>query len=68
MKKKDKRIPMPRTRLAFERDLLQAYRAGMNDGYGIEHTDIVNEEKKAEMDFIERRNFVNKYEDLILKV
>lgn len=64
MKKKDGRITMPRTRLEFERKLLLVYRDGMNDGYGIEHTDIVNEEKKAEMDFIERWNFVNKYEDL----
>lgn len=67
MKKKDKRVPMPRTRLAFERDLLLAYRAGMVDGYAIEHTDIVNEERKAEINFVETRNFVNKYEDLKLR-
>ena len=65
MKKKDLRIRMPRTRLEYERDLLLAYRAGMNAGYAIEHTDIVNEERKAEINFVKTRHFVNKFEDLL---
>ena len=65
MKKEDDRPLMPRTRLEYERDLLLAYRTGMNAGYGIEHTDLTNEERKAEINFVETWHFVNKYEDLL---
>ena len=66
-KNKRKIISMPKTRLSFERLLLQAYRAGMNDGYGIEHTDIYNEEIRAERAFVARWGFKNRYDDVQLK-
>ena len=58
---------MPRNRKEFETQLLQAFRAGMNAGYGVDHTDKYNEEIRAERSFVFKWGFVNKYEDVKIK-
>ena len=58
-------MKMPRTRKEYEWHLLNAYSTGMNDGYSIEHTDIVNEERKAEERFLKDRGFKYTRKELI---
>lgn len=38
---------MPRNKHQFESDLIYAFKAGMNAGYGIDHNDKTNEEIEA---------------------
>lgn len=56
---------MPRTRKEYEWNLLNAYGTGMIDGYAIEHTDIENEERKAEEEFLKSRGFKYSRKELI---
>lgn len=56
---------MPTKRIEYEWKLLCAYRAGMNDGYAIEHQDIVNEERKAEDNFIKRSDFKHSRDEIL---
>lgn len=58
-------MKMPKTRKEYEWCLLNAYSTGMNDGYAIEHTDIVNEERKAEERFLKSRGFRYTRKELI---
>ena len=58
-------MKMPRTRREYEWNLLNAYSTGMNDGYAIEHSDIVNEERKAEEEFLKQRGFKYSRKELI---
>ena len=58
-------MTMPRNKKEYERDILLAYQAGMTDGYGLEHTDIYNEERTASEEFMKNRNFKYSYDELI---
>lgn len=44
----------------YERALLLAFSAGLNAGYGIEHTNITEEEEKAIQEFAENEGFKRK--------
>lgn len=57
-------MKMPKDKFSFEQSLLCAYKAGMVDGYAVEHTDIENEERKFSADFIARNNFKYSYDEL----
>ena len=57
-------MTMPKNRKELERTLLITFQEGMNIGYGIDHTDIVNEERKASEEFMESRNFKYSYDEL----
>lgn len=57
-------MTMPKNKKELERTLLIAFQEGMNVGYGINHTDIVNEERKASEKFINERNFKYSYDEL----
>ena len=46
-------------------DLVNAYKAGLVDGYGIEHTDIENEERKSIKEYMKRYGFKYSYDELI---
>ena len=52
------------TKKSYERALLIAFQTGMVDGYGVEHTDLQNEEKRACEDYIKRMGFKYSYGDL----
>ena len=58
-------MKMPRTRREYEWNLLNAYSTGMNDGYAIEHSDIANEERKAEEEFLKKKGFKYSRKELI---
>ena len=58
-------MKMPTKRIEYEWRLLWAYQAGMNDGYAIEHQDIVNEERKAEEKFIKEHNFKHSRDEIL---
>jgi len=45
---------------AYERHVLAAFSAGMNAGYGIEHTNIEEEEKVAIEKYAEQQGFKRK--------
>ena len=57
-------MTMPKNKKELEQALLLAFQAGMNAGYGIEHTDIINGEKKASEKFMKSRNFKYSYDEL----
>lgn len=57
-------MTMPKNKKKLEQMLLIAFQEGMNAGYGIEHTDIINEERKANKRFMESRNFKYSYDEL----
>ena len=57
-------MTMPKNKKELERMLLQVFQAGMNAGYGIEHTDIINEERKASKRFMKSQNFKYSYDEL----
>ena len=52
-----KKFRMPKTRKEFETDMILAFQAGMTAGYGIEHTNINEEENAAVIDFANRNGF-----------
>ena len=52
-----KKFRMPKTRKEYETDMILAFRAGMNAGYGIEHTNITEEENEAVVEFANSWNF-----------
>jgi len=51
---------MPKNKDEFEQQILSAFSAGMNAGYGVEHTDIHEEEAAAIKEYAERRGFRRK--------
>lgn len=57
-KKLKKKIP--KTRDDYEWDMIWAFNYGMQNGYGIEHTNIHEEEEKAIREFAERCGFKRK--------
>ena len=61
-------MKMPTKRIEYEWKLLWAYQAGMNDGYGIEHQDITNEERKAEERFIKEHSFKHSRDEILAYV
>lgn len=56
---------MPKNKREYEMDLVNAYKAGLVDGYGIEHTDIENEERKSIKEYMKRYGFKYSYDELI---
>lgn len=56
---------MPKTRKEFEFLLLNAFSTGMHDGYGVDHTDLYNEESKAIDDYLQRMDFKYSQQELI---
>lgn len=56
---------MPKNKREYEMDLVNAYKAGLVDGYGIEHTDIENEERKSIKEYMKRYDFKYSYDELI---
>ncbi len=57
-------MTMPKNKKELEQLLLVVFQEGMNAGYGIEHTDIVNEERKASESFMKSQNFKYSYAEL----
>ena len=57
-------MTMPKNKKDLERTLLELSQEGMNAGYGIEHTDITNEERRASERFMKHRNFKYSYDEL----
>lgn len=48
---------MPKNRREYEFMLLNAFHTGMTAGYGIEHTNITEEENEAMIQFVKDRKF-----------
>lgn len=49
---------VPKKTEDFERAMLYAFKCGLNAGYGINHENIHEEEKKAAIEFCVQNHFV----------
>lgn len=50
-------MKMPKNKEEFEREMLWAFNCGMSAGYGVEHTNIDEEEDREIKEFAERYGF-----------
>lgn len=57
-------MKFPKNRKQYELDLLFAFDLGMTCGYGIEHSDISNEERNAMKKFMREHDFKYSFEEL----
>lgn len=58
-------MKMPKNKEEYERRLLNAFQRGMVSGYGVDHTNIISEEKDKSIEFMKDYNFKYDYEELI---
>ena len=56
-------VNMPKNKEDFERKMLWAFHCGMNAGYGVEHTNIHEDEDREIREFAERYGFKIKSRD-----
>lgn len=56
---------MPKNKKEYEQKLLNAFQRGMVSGYGVDHTNIITEEKEKSIEFMRDYNFKYEYEELV---